>query len=45
LEIQVLEPGVTHQLLVAQLKAWLDRPPTSPAESARKKKLKELLAS
>jgi hypothetical protein len=43
LEIQILEPGVTHLLLVAQLKAWLDRPTTSPAESVKKRTLKELL--
>ena len=45
LEIQVLEPGVTHLLLVAQLRQWLDQPTTSPAESVRKRKLKALLAS
>jgi hypothetical protein len=29
---------VTHTLLVAQLKAWLDRPAASPAEAVRKLK-------
>lgn len=45
LEIQVLEPNVTHLLLVAQLKQWLDRPASSPADTMRKKRLKDLLAS
>ena len=31
---------MTHLLLVAQLRQWLDGPTTSPAESVRKKKLK-----
>jgi hypothetical protein len=45
LDIQIIEPNVTHTLLVAQLKQWLDRPATSPADSVKKRKLKELLAS
>jgi hypothetical protein len=45
LEIQVIEPGVTHLLLVAQLRRWLDAPARSPAEVMKKRKLKELLAS
>jgi hypothetical protein len=45
LEIQILEPGVAHLLLVAQLRAWLDRPTTSPAESVKKRKLRELWTS
>ena len=44
LDIQIIEPNVTHTLLVAQLKQWLDRPPTSAADSVKKQKLKELLA-
>jgi len=45
LDIQIIEPNITHTLLVAQLKQWLDRPPTSPADSMKKRKLRELLAS
>jgi hypothetical protein len=45
LDIQIIEPNVTHTLLVAQLKQWLDRPSTSPAETVKKRRLKELLAS
>ena len=45
LDIEITEPPVTHTLLVAQLKAWLDRPATSPAEAVRKQTLKALLAS
>ena len=44
LDIQIIEPGVTHMLLVAQLKQWLDRPASSPADLVRKQKLKGLLA-
>jgi hypothetical protein len=32
LDIQIIEPNVTHTLLVAQLKQCLDRPPMSPAD-------------
>jgi hypothetical protein len=42
LDIQIIEPNITHTLPVAQLKQWLDRPPTSPADSMKKRKLKEL---
>ena len=45
LDIQIIEPNVTHTLLVAQLRSWLDRPAVSPAETIKKRKLKELLAS
>ena len=38
LDIQIIEPNITHTLAAAQLRAWLDRPPTSPAESVRKQK-------
>ena len=45
LDVQIIEPGVTHMLLVAQLRHWLDRPARSPAEMVQKQKLKGLLAS
>jgi len=45
LDIEIIEPPVTHTLLVGQLRAWLNRPPASPAEAARKQKLKALIAS
>jgi hypothetical protein len=45
LDIQILEPNVTHTLMVAQLRTWLDRPTTNPADLLKKKKLKALLAS
>ena len=45
LEIQVIEPGVTHSLFVAQLRQWLDGPARSPADVVKRQKLKALLAS
>jgi len=45
LDVQIVEPGVTHMLLVAQLRQWLDGPARSPAEVLQKQKLKGLLAS
>jgi hypothetical protein len=44
LDIEIIEPAVTHTLLVAQLRSWLNRPATSPADQIRKQKLKTLLA-
>lgn len=44
LDIQIVEPNVTHTLLVAQLRQWLDRAPTSPADSVKRQRLKGLLA-
>jgi hypothetical protein len=44
LEVQIVEPNVTHTLVVAQLNAWLDEPAKSPAELTRKKKLQAMLA-
>jgi hypothetical protein len=44
LDVQIIEPPVTHTLLVAQLRVWLDRPAASPVEAVRKQKLKALLA-
>jgi hypothetical protein len=44
LDIEIVEPNVTHTLLVAQLRQWLNRPTTSPTDALKKKKLKELLA-
>ena len=38
LDIQIIEPNVTHTLLVAQLKQWLDRPQTSHDDSMKKLK-------
>ena len=43
LDIEVVEPAVTHMLLVAQLRTWLDRPASSPAHQVRKQKLRALL--
>jgi hypothetical protein len=43
LDIEIIEPPVTHTLLVGQLRAWLNRPAASPAEAVRKQKLKALL--
>jgi len=45
LDIQIVEPNVTHTLYVAQLHTWLAGPAANPTEMLRKKKLKELLAS
>lgn len=45
LEIQIVEPNVTHTLYVGQLQTWLIKPASTPAETVRKKKLKDLLAS
>ena len=45
LEIQIIDPNVTHTLFVAQLQTWLAQPARSPADVIKKKKLKDLLAS
>lgn len=45
LDVQIIDPNVTHTLLVAQLQTWLNQPPTSPAEMTKKKMLRDLLAS
>ena len=44
LEIQVIDPGVTHVLQVAQLRQWLDGPARSPADVIKRQKLRALLA-
>ena len=43
LDIEIIEPAVTHTLLIGQLRTWLSRPAASPAEQVRKQKLKALL--
>ena len=43
LDIEIIEPAVTHTLLVGQLRTWLSRPAASPADQMRKQKLKALL--
>jgi len=44
IDIEVLEPPVSHFLMYAQLQTWLDGGARSPAEAMIKKKLKALLA-
>ena len=45
LDIEVIQPGARHMLMVAQMKQWLERPGTSPAEATKKQQLRRLLAS
>ena len=45
IDIEVSEPPVQHFLMYGQLRSWLDGGAKSPAEMAKKRKLKEMLAS
>jgi hypothetical protein len=45
IDIEVSEPPVQHFLMYGQLTQWLDGGAKSPAEMAKKRKLKEMLAS
>src|ERR1043165_841603 len=42
--VRVDEPPREHFVMFAQLNQWLERPPRSPAEQVKKKRLRELLA-
>ena len=44
LEVEVREPATRHTVSVQQLRRWCDSIATSPAETIRKAKLKQLLA-
>jgi hypothetical protein len=44
LQVQVLEPSVTHHVSVGQVRRWLELGSTNPNEEAKRKRLKELLA-
>ena len=44
LQVQVLEPSVTHQVNVGQVRRWLELGSTNPNEEAKRKRLRELLA-
>ena len=44
LQVQVLEPSVTHQVNVGQVRRWRELGSTNPNEEARRKRLRELLA-
>lgn len=44
LQVQVQEPAVTHTVTVLQLERWLNGATSSPNETVRKKRLRELLA-
>ena len=45
IDIEVSEPPVQHFIIYGQLTRWLDGGAKSPAEMAKKRKLKEMLAS
>lgn len=45
LDVQIIDPSMTHTVLVSQLRQWLERPTSVPEELVRKQKLKALLAS
>jgi hypothetical protein len=45
LRVQVLEPGPSSTVAVADLKRWLERPSLSSSELAAKRALRGLLAS
>ena len=43
--VQVLEPSVTHQVTVGQVQRWLSLGSSNPSEEAKRKRLREVLAS
>lgn len=43
LQVQVLEPSVTHEVTVGHLQRWLEGSSAVPNEQARRKRLKALL--
>jgi hypothetical protein len=43
LEVEIKHPTVRHAVSLHQLKAWLDRGSTNPADVVRRKRLKSLL--
>ena len=43
LEVEIKHPTVRHAVSLQQLKTWLDRGSTNPAEVLRRKRLKSLL--
>ena len=45
LEVEVREPATRHTVSVQQLQRWCDSIAASPAETIRKAKLKQLLAT
>ena len=45
MDIEVAEPPVQHFIMYGQLTRWLEGGARSPAEMAKKRKLKQMLAS
>ncbi len=45
IDVEVHEPPVQHFLMYAQLMRWLEGAASSPAESLKRRKLKDMLAS
>jgi hypothetical protein len=43
IQVEVLEPAVTHTLTVMQLERWLQGATSSPNEAVQKRRLSELL--
>jgi hypothetical protein len=43
LEVEITQPTVRHAVTIQQLKSWLDRGSTNPAEVVKRKRLKSLL--
>jgi hypothetical protein len=44
MDVEVIEPSVTHRVTVAQLRRWLELGSSNPNEEARQKRLREMMA-
>jgi hypothetical protein len=44
LQVQVLEPSVTHHVNVGQVQRWLELASSNPNEEAKRKRRRELVA-
>ena len=44
-KVQIIEPGPSHMVAVADMRKWLDRPSIDAAELSTKRQLRRLLAS
>jgi hypothetical protein len=42
-EVQVLEPVVTHEVTLAQVRRWLELGSSNPNEVAKRRRLREML--
>jgi hypothetical protein len=44
LDVQIRQPAATHTVTIAQLRRWCDGIATSPAETLKKRRRKELIS-